>query len=135
MKDLVNSKIKFREGFRPFAPAVMHEDGDKYFELGKEGENQQPLQYMIAVVPVRQKWQKNLGAITHVDGTARPQLIKRTANPMYYDLIKSFGKKSGVNVLLNTSFNLKGEPIVNTCEDAHKTFMNSGIDALVLGNY
>lgn len=132
MKDLVNAKIKFREAFRPFAPVCLYEDGDKYFECDK---TQQPLSYMIAVVPVREKWQKLLGAITHVDGTVRPQFIKREQNPLYYDVIKAFGKKSGINVLLNTSFNLKGEPIVNTCEDAYNTFMKSGIDALVLGNY
>lgn len=132
MKDLVNAKIKFREAFRPFAPVCLYEDGEKYFDCDK---TQEPLHYMIAVVPVREKWQSKLGAITHIDGTARPQFIKREQNPMYYDVIKAFGKKSGINVLLNTSFNLKGEPIVNTCEDAYNTFMRSGIDALVLGNY
>lgn len=132
MKDLVNAKIKFREAFRPFAPVCLYEDGEKYFDCDK---TQQPLHYMIAVVPVRKKWQSKLGAVTHVDGTARPQFIKREQNSMYYDVIKAFGKKTGINVLLNTSFNLKGEPIVNTCEDAYRTFMKSGIDALVLGNY
>ena len=135
MKDLVNAKIKFREAFRPFAPVCLYEDGDKYFEVGRRGKYQQPLQYMIAVVPVRPQWQSKLGAITHVNGTARPQFIKREVNPMYYDLIKTFGKKAGINVLLNTLFNLKGQPIVNTCEEAYNTFMKSGIDALVLGNY
>lgn len=135
MKDLVNAKIKFREAFRPFAPVCLYEDGDKYFEVGKDGKEQQPLQYMIAVVPVRAQWQSKLGAITHVDGTARPQFIKREVNPVYYNVIKAFGKKAGINVLLNTSFNLKGQPIVNTCKEAYDTFMRSGIDALVLGNY
>lgn len=135
MKDLVNAKIKFREAFRPFAPVCLYEYGDKYFDVGKEGLKQKILEYMIAVVPVRTQWQKNLGAITHVDGTARPQFIKRSVNKAYYDLIKEFGRKTGVYCLLNTSFNLKGEPIVNTREDAYKTFMKSGIDALVLGNY
>lgn len=134
MKDLVNAKIKFREAFRPFAPACLYEDGGKYFDIGK-GVPQQPLEFMIAVVPVNKKWQSKLGAITHVDGTARPQFIKRNQNKNYYDVIKGFGKKTGINVLLNTSFNLKGEPIVNTPEDAYKTFMKSGIDALVLENY
>ena len=90
---------------------------------------------MIAVVPVKEKLQSKLGAITHVDGTARPQFIKRPQNPMYYDVIKAFGKKAGINVLLNTSFNLKGQPIVNTPEEAYDTFMRSGIDVLVLENY
>lgn len=141
MKDLVNSKIKFREAFRPFAPVCLYEEGSKYFdtetnlEKGKFGYSQSPLQYMIAVVPVKDKFRAKLGAITHVDGTARPQFIKRNVNHMYYDLVKAFGKKSGVNVLLNTSFNLKGQPIVNDCDDAYDTFMKSGIDALVLGNY
>ncbi len=135
MKDLVNAKIKFREAFRPFAPVCLYEDGDKYFDVGRGGKEQQPLQYMIAVVPVRKEWQSKLGAITHVDGTARPQFIRREINPMYYDVVKAFGKKAGINVLLNTSFNLKGQPIVNTCEEAYDTFMKSGIDALVLGNY
>lgn len=134
MKDLVNAKIKFREAFRPFAPVCLYEDGGKYFDIGK-GNPQQPLNYMIAVVGVNKKWQSKLGAITHVDGTARPQFIKRSQNKNYYDVVKGFGSKTGINVLLNTSFNLKGEPIVNTPEDAYKTFMKSGIDALVLENY
>lgn len=134
MKDLVNSKIKFREAFRPFAPVATYGSAWKYFEVGKPP-YQQPLEYMIAVTPVVKKYQKKLGAITHVDGTARPQFIRRENNPMYYDVIAAFGKKTGISVLLNTSFNLKGEPIVNTCEDAYNTFMKSGIDVLVLGNY
>lgn len=135
MKDLVNAKIKFREAFRPFAPVALYEYANKYFDVGKEGLKQKVLEYMIAVVPVRPEWQKRLGAITHVDGTARPQFIKRSVNKAYYDVIREFGKRTGVYCLLNTSFNLKGEPIVNTCEDAYNTFMKSGIDALVLGNY
>ena len=90
---------------------------------------------MLSVVPVRKEYRKKLGAVTHVNGSARPQIVKRTINAFYYDVIKAFGKKTGIEVLLNTSFNLKGEPIVNTCEDAYKTFKESGIDALVLENY
>lgn len=134
MKDIVNAKIKFREAFRPFAPVCLYEEGSNYFSVNGD-KDQQILQYMIAVVPVVEKHRKNLGAITHVDGTARPQFVKRIQNPLYYDTIKAFGKKTGMPVLLNTSFNLKGEPIVNTCEDAYKTFLKSGIDILVLGNY
>ena len=135
MKDLVNAKIKFREAFRPFAPVALYEYADKYFDVGKNGLKQKVLEYMIAVVPVRPQWQRKLGAITHVDGTARPQFIKRNTNAPYYDVVKEFGRRTGVYCLLNTSFNLKGEPIVNTCEDAYDTFMKSGIDVLVLGNY
>ena len=90
---------------------------------------------MIAVVPVKKERRDNLKAITHVDGTARPQFIKREINKNYYDVVKAFGDKTGIYVLLNTSFNLKGEPIVNTAREAYDTFMRSGIDVLVLENY
>lgn len=134
MKDLVNSKIKFREAFRPFAPVVLYEKGREYFDIG-DGKVQPILKYMLGVVPVKKQWQSKLGAITHVDGTARPQFIKREINPSYYNVIKSFGEETGVSVLLNTSFNLKGEPIVNKISEAYETFMKSGLDALVVGNY
>lgn len=134
MKDVVNSKIKFREGFRPFAPVVLYEQGKKIFDVG-DGVVPPILEYMIGVVPVKEEWKRKLGAITHVDGTARPQFIRRNVNPLYYDVVKKFGEKTGVPVLLNTSFNLKGEPIVNTVDEAYDTFMRSGLDALVLGNY
>jgi len=133
MKDIVNSKIKFREGFRPFAPVTLIEFGDKYFDVKKPF--QKPLEFMLMVVPVKKKWRKSLGAITHVDGTARPQFITKEINLEYYNLIKEFGKITGIPVLLNTSFNLKGEPIVNSCEEAYTTFMRSGLDILVLENY
>lgn len=134
MKDLVNKKVKFREGFRPFAPAVILEMGHKYFFVGSK-KNQLPLHFMLYVVPVKKEYQKNLAAITHVDGTARPQFVDKNVNPLYYNLIKAFGKKTGISVLLNTSFNLKGEPIVNTIEEAYSTFMRSGIDMLVIDRY
>ncbi len=134
MKDLVNAKIKFREPFRPFAPVALYEKGNEYFDIAKNVV-QQPLEYMLAVVPVKKEWRAKLGATTHVNGTSRPQLIKKFVNPLYYDVIKSFGQKTGVSVLLNTSFNLKGEPIVNSYKEAHSTFMKSGIDALILENY
>lgn len=133
MKDLVNAKIKFREAFRPFAPVTTYEKARLYFDVGRR--IPQPLSHMIAVLAVFEKFRSRLGAITHVDGTARPQFVKRSENPFYYDLINAFGKETGIYVLLNTSFNLKGEPIVTSCEDAYKTFMKSGLDGLVLGNY
>lgn len=134
MKDLVNSKIKFREAFRPFAPVVLYDKGKKYFEVG-DGKIQPILEYMLGVVPVRKEWQSKLGAITHVDGTARPQFIRKEINPAYYNVVKNFGEETGVSVLLDTSFNLKGEPIVNRVQEAYNTFTRSGLDALVLGNY
>lgn len=133
MKDIVNRKIKFREAFRPFAPVVTYEQGNKIFDVGDK--IPPILEYMIGVVPVKENWKKRLGAITHIDGTARPQFLKKERNPIYYEVIKNFGKLTGVPVLLNTSFNLKGEPIVNTAEEAYETFMRSELDALVLENY
>jgi len=134
MKDLVNKKIKFREAFRPFAPFCAIEDAKKYFDVGNNYKIQ-PLEHMICVVNVNKDKQKNLGAITHVDGTARPQFVRKSTNPLYYSLVKKFGKLTGVSVLLNTSFNLKGEPIVNKVNEAYQTFMNSGLDILVIENY
>lgn len=133
MKDVVNSKIKFREAFRPFAPVVVYEKGSQYFDVGS---NIQPiLEYMLGVVPVKKNWQDKLGAVTHVDGSARPQFIKKEVSPLYYKIVKDFGEKTGIPALLDTSFNLKGEPIVNTCNQAYETFMKSGLDALILENY
>lgn len=132
MKNLVNKKIKFREAFRPFAPSVINEKASAYFDLPQK--SHLPLNYMLYVVPVRKDMRRKLGAITHVDGTARPQVVKKEMNPLYYDLISCFGKKTGMPVILNTSFNLKGEPIVNTSREAFSTFMRSGLDALVIGN-
>jgi len=133
MKDIVNKKIKFREAFRPFAPVAIYDTAYKYFDIPKRPPK--VLEYMLSVVQVREKWRDKLGATTHVNGSSRPQLVRKSINPFYFSIIKEFGKRTGVEVLLNTSFNLKGEPIVNTCEDAYKTFMKSGIDALVLGNH
>ena len=134
MKDVVNSKIKFREAFRPFAPSTTLEDAEKCFSIGNK-KMHKPFNFMLYVVPVKKEKREKLGAITHVDGTARPQFVDNKINPLYHKLIKSFGKKSGVPVVLNTSFNLKGEPIVNTTKEAFSTFMRSGIDTLVVNNY
>jgi carbamoyltransferase len=89
---------------------------------------------MLYVVPVKKEKRSNLGAITHVDGTARPQFVDKTINPLYHKLITSFGKKTKIPVVLNTSFNLKGEPIVNTTREALSTFKRSGLDILVVNN-
>ena len=134
MKDIVNAKIKFREPYRPFAPSVLAEHAEKYFEL-PNAPRHCPARYMLYVVPVRAEQQHNLPAITHVDGTARLQTVFREQSPRYYRLIERFGQATGVPVLLNTSFNLKGEPIVNTPANAFDTFSKSEMDALVLENF
>lgn len=133
MKNLVNKKIKFREAFRPFAPSVIKEKAWQYFDLPQR-KLYLPLKYMLYVVPVRKDKRRELGAITHVDGTARPQVVEKDVNPLYHNLISQFGKKTGLSVILNTSFNLKGEPIVNTSYEAFSTFKRSGLDILVVGN-
>lgn len=134
MKDIVNSKIKFREAFRPFAPVVLIEKAEEYFAHPGCAE-QYPSRFMLLVAPVQADKRDKIPAVTHEDGTGRFQVVKREWNPRYYDLIKQFGDATGVHVLLNTSFNLKGEPIVTTPENAFNTFMKSGLDLLVLGNY
>ena len=149
MQYTLNSKIKFREGFRPFAPAVCEEDYQEYFETGK------PSPYMLFTSLVKKDLRKNLPpdfenlnleekrkvkksdlpAITHVDYSARVQTVNKDTNPMFWELLQSFKKNTGVGVLINTSFNLKDEPIVNTPEDAYICFEKSGMDILVLENY
>jgi carbamoyltransferase len=133
MKDVVNVKIKFREPYRPFAPSVLAEQAREWFALPEEGENL-PARYMLYVVPVRPERRARIPAVTHVDGSARPQLVLKGHAPRYHALIEEFRKLTGVPMLLNTSFNLKGEPIVASPLDALKTFARSGMDLLVLGD-
>lgn len=123
MRDIVNAKIKFRESFRPFAPSVLQEKSQKYFDLAGESP------YMLLTAPAKNS---ELPAVTHVDGSARLQTVRREQNPVFYDLIAEFEKKTGCPVLLNTSFNLRGEPMVSSPEDAYRTFLSSGLDYLVL---
>lgn len=134
MKHLVNEKIKFREAFRPFAPSVAIDKAENYFDIGKS-KNESPFKFMLYVVPVNKEKRQNLGAITHEDGTARPQFVEKETNPLYHKLLTNFGQKTGDPILLNTSFNLKGEPIVNTTKEALQTFYRSGLDALVIDNF
>jgi carbamoyltransferase len=134
MKDIVNAKIKFREPYRPFAPSVLAEHAEKYFDL-TGAHHHYPARYMLYVVPVRPERQTELPAITHVDGTGRLQTVFRDQSPRYYNLIERFGQATGLPVLLNTSFNLKGEPIVTTPANAFNTFSKSEMDALVLENF
>jgi carbamoyltransferase len=127
MKELINRKIKLREPFRPFAPSMLAEASERYF-----GEKHDA-PFMITVFPVLEARKKEIPAVVHVDGTARPQLVERDVNPRYWSLIKAFEDKTGVPVLLNTSFNVQ-EPIVCTPEDAVATFLGTDVDYLVMQN-
>lgn len=133
MKDLVNVKIKFREPFRPFAPSVLVERAHEFFDL-PEPARHYPARFMLYVVNVKESKRQTIPAITHVDGTGRLQTVHKEIAPTYHRLIEKFGEATGVPLVLNTSFNLKGEPIVNTPREAFNTFSKSGMDVLVLGH-
>lgn len=124
----VNLKIKFRESFRPFAPTVLEEKAAEYFDLDTESP------YMLLVADVHPNKRDMIPAVTHVDGTARIQTINRNQNQKYYDLIKAFEQKTGCAVIINTSFNVRGEPIVESPENALNCFLHTHMDVLVLGN-
>jgi carbamoyltransferase len=132
MKDVVNIKIKFREAFRPFAPSVVAARATDYFAV-PAAPRALPTRFMLYVVPVQTP--DLLPAITHADGTARVQVVEREAAPRYHALLERFGQATGAPVLLNTSFNLRGEPIVNTPAEAVRTFLASGMDALVVDRW
>jgi carbamoyltransferase len=131
VRDQLNRDIKYREEFRPFAPVVPIEEADRYFELPPGGERL--ARFMSGVFPVRREWRARLAGITHVDGTARVQALPRDMAPRLHSLLKAYGKRTGIPVLLNTSFNLSGEPIVNNVAEGYSTFRRSGIDILVAG--
>jgi carbamoyltransferase len=131
MKDRLNKEIKYREEFRPFAPAVPIEVADRYFDLPPGGARLGA--FMSGVFPVRAEWRDRLAAITHVDGTARVQTVEKDKAPRFYSLIERYGKETGIPILLNTSFNLAGEPIVTRAVEGYSTFRRSGIDILVAG--
>lgn len=133
MKDIVNTKIKFREPFRPFAPVILEGETPNYFEMDMEGSTF-PARFMLVVQPIHADKGDQIQAVNHL-GTGRLQTVRREWNPRYYDVIDQFGQASSVPVLLNTSFNLRGEPIVTTPQNAWNTFCNSEIDTLVLENY
>lgn len=135
MKETVNVRIKFREPFRPFAPSVLAERVHDYFEVSEQIDPAAPECFMLAVAPVRKDKRHLLPAITHVDGTARVQAVRKETNPLYHALIEAFGERTGVPVILNTSFNLRGEAMVNTPYDALETFCWSEMDTLVMGRY
>ncbi len=148
MQELMNLKIKFRESFRPFAPAVLKEKASEYFDFSGESP------YMLLTVPVQKdkclldNTQINstglaqlktlrsvIPAVTHVDYSARVQTVTREYNPFFYDVIKCFDELTGCPAIINTSFNVRGEPIVATPKDAYRCFMSTNMDYLVLGKY
>ena len=149
MQSKMNLKIKFRESFRPFAPAVMREDVSEYFELDSDSP------YMLLVAPVRKERRisltseqeklfgidklnvpkSDIPAVTHVDYSARIQTVAADSHPVFYKLLSAFKRKTGCAVLVNTSFNVRGEPIVCTPKDAYTCFMRTEMDALVINNF
>jgi len=126
MKDILNAKIKHRESFRPFAPSIMEEFTSEYFEIDVSSP------YMLMVAPVKKP--KEIPAVTHVDGTGRLQTVSRNSNPLYYNLINEFYKITKVPVIINTSMNVMGEPIVNTPEEAYQMIVKTDMDYIVMGN-
>jgi carbamoyltransferase len=129
MNAKVNNAVKFREWWRPFAPSFKKEAAPEYLESAYDSP------FMILTAQVRPEKRSVIPSVTHVDGSARPQTVEREINPLYYRLIDEFGKITGVPVIMNTSFNLRGEAIVHTPTDAIRTFFSSGMDALVIGSF
>jgi carbamoyltransferase len=149
MQEIINLKIKYRESFRPFAPSVLKERAADYFEIDRESP------YMLLVAPVKEEIRHKISAeqsslsglekikvprsaipaVTHVDYSARVQTVDGRENPLYYKLIKAFDEKYGCGVIINTSFNVRGEPVVCTPEDAYRCFVNTEMDCLMLGNF
>jgi carbamoyltransferase len=128
MQSRMNLKIKYRESFRPFAPAVLAEKAADWFALDKESP------YMLLTAPVKED-KRMIPAVTHVDYSARVQTVKREDQPLFYDLINAFYEKTGCPVIINTSFNVRGEPLVCSPEDAFRCFMRTEMDYLVLGKF
>jgi carbamoyltransferase len=126
MREIINMKIKMREGFRPFAPTILEDYIQEFFQLDR------PSPYMLLVAPVQPD--KDLPAITHVDGSARVQSINRSQDSKYFDLLTAFHKRTGCPVLINTSMNVRGEPIVNSPKDAYECFMRTHMDVVAIGN-
>tara|TARA_Y100000310_G_scaffold39520_1_gene37077 strand:+ start:2885 stop:4645 length:1761 start_codon:yes stop_codon:yes gene_type:complete len=133
MQEILNTKVKHREKFRPFAPVVCIEDALKYFDCDKPISSM--TDFMLMVYPIKKQYHNKIPAVTHVDGSGRLQTIRKEQNPLYHNLIKQFGKLSGIPILINTSFNIRGEPIVCTPYDAYRCMMGTEIDYLVMGNF
>lgn len=134
MKEIVNLKIKFREPFRPFAPVVTEERACDFFEMGKYAGQHTP-RFMLVVRPIPEHRQTQIPAVTHVNGGGRLQSVRPSDNAWYYQLIERFGQATGVPVLLNTSFNLRGEPIVTTPQNSFNTFYKGALELLVMDRF
>jgi carbamoyltransferase len=128
IRDHINAKVKFREDFRPFAPSVLAEDAATYFDCDYDSP------HMLLTSPVRPEWRDAIPAVVHLDGSARLQTVSRGDNPLYCDLLTAFKRRTGIGLLLNTSLNKRGMPIVETPEDAIMLFLYSGIDVLFIGD-
>jgi carbamoyltransferase len=151
MQSTMNLKIKFRESFRPFAPSVLLEKAVDYFDMPRDGESP----YMLVVAPVKSEQRidnhgegdhlfgidklkvprSTIPAVTHVDGSARVQTVDEVRNPLYAQLLRAFERLTGCPVLINTSFNVRGEPIVESPEDAYRGFLATGVDVLAIGHF
>ena len=129
MNAKVNNAVKFREWWRPFAPSILSERAGEYLESATDSP------FMVLTAQVRPEKRGVIPSVTHVDGSARPQTVERDVNPLYWHLIYEFGQRTGVPVVMNTSFNLRGEPIVCSPTDAIRTFFSSGMDALIIGSF
>jgi carbamoyltransferase len=128
-KDIINTKVKFREAFRPFCPSILAEKANQYFLRPRDE------RFMLSSFSVREEARSAMPAVVHVDGSARPQLVHRRILPLFHELIDRFGESTGVHALLNTSFNIKGEPIVCTPREAIRTFFDTGLDVLVIDRF
>jgi len=129
MKDHLNAKVKFRESFRPFAPSIIWEHQQEYFDLDI------PSPYMLMVSDIHAEKRCLIPSVTHIDGTGRLQTVMKELNPAYYRLIECFHQITGIPIVLNTSFNIRGEPIVETPDDAIRCFLGTGIDDLYIGDF
>jgi len=134
MKDKINREVKHREHFRPFAPAIMAEHAERYFAL-RPGQRYEPFHsWMLMASSLETAEQSNVQAVVHVDGSIRPQIVSTTSNPRFHALLSAFHARSGTPMLLNTSFNVRGEPIICRPEEAIRCFYSTGLDSLAMGN-
>jgi carbamoyltransferase len=127
-RDRVNAAIKYRELWRPFCPSMTREGAERYFDRFTEAP------FMVITFRANSRAKAEIPAVVHVDGTSRPQIVDEETNPRYHNVIAEFGRLTGVPCVLNTSFNIKGEPIVCTPQDALRTYFATGLDALAIGN-